>query len=254
MQLEIERYFFPSTGVELVFNLNSISPYTRTSIIYDTDYQNRRITIAQPQRPLTRNMEYDELHITTVFKGAKGTARAGLKCRPESFIKNYKLAGDNQVEAVELSYTPPAFETNIRSAYRLPLKKPYTIKGKILRRSVEFFTKRDFVFHDISLNGAGILISNKVGSKSNPLRDLERLESIKIGLILIKEDEEENRPPEKKATIPAVAEVMRVNENFSDKMTFAGVKFTKLTQENEDALYGFIHEAQIEDLRKMSGL
>ena len=254
MQLEIERYFFPSTGVELVFNLNSISPYTRASIIYDTDYKNRRITIAQPQRPLTRNMEFDELHITTVFKGAKGTSRAGLICKPERFIKNYKLAGENHVQAVELSYTPPAFETNIRSAYRLPIKKPYTIKGKILRRSVEFFTKRDFAFHDISLNGAGILIPKKVDSSANPLRDLERLEQIKIGLILLKEDETENRPPEKKATIPAVAEVMRVNENFSDKMIFAGLKFTKLSRENEDTLYSFIHEAQVDELRKMSGL
>ncbi|MCF8044379.1 MAG: hypothetical protein K9J83_00860, partial [Desulfarculaceae bacterium] len=142
MQLEIETYFFPSTGIELVFNLNSISPYTRTSIIYDTDYKNRRITIAQPQRPLTRNTEFDELHITTVFKGTKGTTRAGLKCNADRFIKNFQLAGGNQVDAVELTYTPPVFETNIRSAYRLPLKKPYTIKGKILRRSVEFFTKR----------------------------------------------------------------------------------------------------------------
>lgn len=254
MQFDIETYFFPSTGIELVFNLNSISPYTRTSIIYDTDYKNRRITIAQPQRPLTRNMEFDELHITTVFRGSKGASRAGLKCRPDRFIKNYQLAGQSRVEAVELIYTPPAFETNIRAAFRLQLRKPYTIKGKLLRRSVEFFTKRDFLFYDISLKGAGILIPKKVDKNANPLKDLERLENIKVGLVLLKEDEKESQPPEKKATIPASAQVMRVNENFSDKMIFAGLKFTKLTQENEEALYSFIHEAQIDELRKMSGL
>ena len=144
MQIEIEKHFSPSTGIELVFNLNSISTYTRTSIIYDTDPVNRRIIIAQPQRPLTRNMEYEDLHITTVSKGPRGTTRIGLKCEPERFIKHYQLAGTNRVDAVELVYTPPAFETNIRSAYRLPLKKPYAIKSKNLRRSVEYFTNRDF--------------------------------------------------------------------------------------------------------------
>ncbi len=59
---------------------------------------------------------------------------------------------------------------------------------------------------------------------------------------------------EKKATIPATAEVMRVNPNFSEKMVFAGMKFIKLGQEHEDALYSFIHEAQIEELRKLSGV
>lgn len=254
MQLEIEKHFSPSTGVELVFNLNSISSYTRTSIIYDTDYNNRRIIIAQPQKPLSRNMEFEELHITTVFKGSQGTTRAGLKCSPERLIKDYQLTGTNRVEAVVLTCTPPAFETNIRSAYRLPLTKPYAIKSKILRSSVEFFTNRDFILRDISLTGTGILIPKKVGSKINPLGNLERGEQFKIGLILLKENEKESRPPEKRATIPAVAKVMRVNPNFSEKMIFAGLKFTKLSRENEDILYSFIHEAQIDELRKMSGL
>lgn len=255
MQIEIEKHFSPSTGVELVFNLNSISPYSKTSIIYDTDVDNRRILIAQPQRPLTRNMEYEDLHITTVLKGPKGTTRIGLKCEPERFIKNYQLAGANRVEAVELSYTPPPFEINIRSAYRLPLKKPYAIKGKILRRSVEFYTNRDFILHDISLSGAGIFIPKKVQSNPNPLSDLERGEQFKIGLILLKQNEEDaSSSPEKKGTIPAGSQVMRVNPNFSEKLIFAGLKFTKLAQENEDALYSFIHEAQIDELRKMSGL
>lgn len=255
MQIEIEKHFSPSTGIELVFNLNSISTYTRASIIYDTDPDNRRIIIAQPQRPLTRSMEYEELHITTVIKSSRGTTRIGLKCEPERFIKNYQLAGKNLVNAVELAFTPPAFETNIRSAYRLPLKKPYAIKSKILRRSVEFFTNRDFLLHDISLKGAGILIPKKIESKPNPLRELERGEQFKIGLILLKHNEDDTSSMlEKKGTIPAGGQVMRVKPNFSDRMIFAGLKFTKLAQENEEALYSFIHEAQIDELRKMSGL
>ncbi|WP_158406071.1 hypothetical protein [Desulfobacula toluolica] len=48
MDFDISKGMLPSVGVDMVFNINSMVPYCRPSIIYDVDLANKTIIIAQP--------------------------------------------------------------------------------------------------------------------------------------------------------------------------------------------------------------
>ncbi len=254
MPLSLEKIFIPSAGVNIVFNLNSLTPHSRSSIIYDIDHEKQTIIIAQPLYPITPHTAYDEMHLTAVVREEKGKTRVGIKCDIQKFIKNYPLANKSRVNAIALKYTEPLIETNIRSAYRLPLSKHYSMKGKILYNNTEHLTKKDFIFYDVSLTGAGILVPKKKDAKTNPLSLIETHEKIKIGMILLKEDEEAPARKIKMDTIPAIAQIARINANYSDSQVLVGLQFTKIDAEKQDILHKFIHEAQIDELKRLSGL
>lgn len=64
----LKKIFIPSTGGDLVFNLNSLSPYAKSSIIYDIDHDEQIIIMPQPLNPLTENFGYDEMHLSMGLK------------------------------------------------------------------------------------------------------------------------------------------------------------------------------------------
>jgi len=251
--MELKKIFIPSAGVDLVFNLNSLSPYAKSSIIYDIDHDEQTIIVAQPLNPLTKNLEYDEMHLTTIIRGEKGKIRVGIKCEPVKIIKKYKLAGTNSVDVIQLRYFPPLIETtNIRSAYRLALGSHFSINGKIIYLDHEYITKKDFIFYDVSFAGAGLIAPKRISLKTNPLIRIKKHEIIKIGMILQKEGKDEPSKMEAVAIIPANAEIHRINTDYSKTHVFIGIKFFNISSEKEDALNAFIHEAQVDGLQRLS--
>ena len=242
-------------GVDLVFNINSLTPYAKSSIIYDINYDDQTIIVAQPLNPVTKNANFTEMHITAVIRGNKGKIRVGIKCEPIELIKSFKLAGNNIVSAIRLKYFPPLAETtNIRSAYRLSLSNHFSINGKIIYLGHEYITKKDFIFRDVSFAGSGILCPKKVNMKVNPLTQIKIHEKIKIGMILQKEAKDDPAKMEPVAIIPAKAEITRLNSDFSETHVFIGMKFINISSEKENDLNSFIHEAQVDELQRLSRL
>ncbi|MCK5312269.1 MAG: hypothetical protein KAJ62_09170 [Desulfobacteraceae bacterium] len=251
--MELKKIFTPSTGVDLVFNLNSLTPYAKSSIIYDINHEEQTVIIAQPLNPVTKNTKYKEMHLTAVVRGEKGKTRVGVKCKPIKFINDYQLAGHNRVNVIQLKIFPPLTETaNIRAAYRLQLSSHFAINGKIIFLDKEYITKKDFVFRDVSFAGVGIICPKKVNLKPNPITQIEVRETIKIGMILQKESKDNPSKMEAVAIIPAKAEITRLNINFSETHMFLGMKFTTISSEKENALNAFIHEAQVNELQRLS--
>ncbi len=249
MGFDLEKIYLPSTGVDMVFNMNSLAPYSRSSIIYDIDIKNETIIIAQPNVPFSKGTQYDELHLTTILLQKNKKIRVGLKCIALKIIDHYPLANKSTVAAVRLKYQLPIKETNIRSAFRLPLDTKYIIKGKILHNSLEYYTSRDFSIRDISLAGMGLIVPKKRNKRPNPLASLKSGTEIMIGIILINMD---NKKPA--GTLPIKATVTRINPNHSQTNTLVGLKIHGLESSKEDILNQFIHSAQIEALKKRSRL
>ncbi|MCP3873175.1 MAG: PilZ domain-containing protein [Desulfobacteraceae bacterium] len=249
MDFDIDKIFLPSTGVDMVFNMNSLTPYFRSSIIYDTDYGNNTITVAQAFIPVSSSTVFKELHLTTIINDKKRKIRVGVKCNHLKVIKQYPLANKKTVPAILLSYELPIKETNIRSAFRLFLNKRYTIKAKILYNNIEFITSKDFFIKDISLAGMGIIIPKKRDKALNPLAEIKINNKVTVDIILIGMDKD--KPA---GTIPLKAQVTRLHPTYSNTQLLAGLKINNLTSDNERILNKFIHDAQIADLKRLSRL
>ena len=246
MSLKIEDIFMPSVGVDLVFDMNSTNPISRSSIIYDTDFEKKTITIAQPLRPITGTTVFDQLHLTTILFDGKRKIRAGIQCHPIQFDDHYRLANQAISKVVVLKYTSEAAETNIRSAFRLPLSQKFTIKAKMIYHQVEYYTTKNFTIKDISFTGMGLVAPKKETSLANPLIELKKNEIIPIGLILINKGEE--KPI---GAFPLKTMVVRVNKNYSESHILVGLKILKISQKNEITLNRFIHNAQVDELKRL---
>ena len=231
----------------MVFNMNSLAPYSRSSIIFDADFANETITIAQPLTPFSKNTTFKELHLTSIIQEKNRKIRLGVKCCHLKLIHQYTLSNNTKVPAVELTYELPVKETNIRSAFRLPLSTKYIIKGKLLYGNLEFYTSRDFSIRDISLTGLGIVIPKKKNKARNPLREIKLNEEIVIGIILV--DMDKNKPV---GSLPIKTKVTRINNNYSETHSLAGFKILNLGNKGETILTKFIHDAQIEELKRLS--
>jgi len=245
LNFEIEDIFTPSTGVDLVFNMNSLNSVSRSSIIYDTDFQNQHIIVAQPLVPFTKTIH--QLHVTTIVSNQPSRIRVGIACRPEEFLDQYLLANQTKAKAVLLKYEIPIKEINIRSAFRLPLSHRHLIKAKILYKDTEYYTAKDFIIRDISLTGAGLVIPKIKGGKDNTLGRLKRNDIIPLGIILV--DIEKEKPV---GIFPLKAKIVRINKNYSPSHILAGLKITNMNQKNETLLNKFIHNAQVEELRRLN--
>jgi hypothetical protein len=248
MAFEMKKIFPPSTGVDIVFNMNSLAPYSRSSIIYDVDYALKEIVLAQPLTPFTKNTTFKELHLTTTVRDKSRKLRVGVSCTGFKQIENYQLANRSMVPAVKIKYDLPIIEINIRSAFRLPLSRKYIIKGKILLDNLEYFSSQDFSIRDISLTGMGLAIPKKRGDRSNPLTQLTVNQELMIGIILVNMNQD--KPS---GTLPIKAKVKRINEEYSATHTLVGMKILPLNMDQESILNRFIHEAQIDELKRLSG-
>jgi len=248
MTPDISRIFCPSRGVELAFDLNSLYPTAKSSIIHDTDHDNQRIVVAQPMAPVTPGAAAEkEMHITTLLKTRDRAVRLGIKCRPVSFNNNYRLSGKVTVGAITLHYTLPVFETNIRSAYRLPISKKYAISATMTHKDETYTSGKEFFIRDISVTGLGILIPRTVGGVVNLLSRADVKEEAAVTLTLFHDKE-------KIDTIPVKTAFARIDSRYSDSTALAGLNFTKLQPAHEDILHRFIHNAQIDDLKRISGI
>ncbi len=247
MTFDMDKIFLPSTGVDIVFNMNSLAPYSRSSIIFDINLKNKEITIAQPLTPFSKNTQFRELHLTTIIRDKNRKLRVGVECVQFRIIDTYKLANKTDVSAAVLKYDLPIKETNIRSAFRLPLSTKYAIKGKIIHNNMEYMSSRDFSIRDISLSGLGLKIPKKRNNRTNPLSRIKIHEKILIGIVLINMDQD--KPI---GTLPVKAQVVRIKPDYSDTHSFMGIKILQLKTDDETILNKFIHEAQVDELKRLS--
>jgi hypothetical protein len=249
MKYDIENIFQPSVGVDIVFDMDSLNPVSRSAIIYDMDLKSSTVTIAQPIVPITSNTRFKQLHMTTITNTGNRRIRIGIPCRPVKFIKHYPLANGAQTQALVMEFLPPPREINIRSAFRLPLSLRHSIKAKLQFKGQEFFTTRDFKFKDISFTGMGLVLPKSVKDAPNPLTTLSIGTRIPFGIILV--NKEESHPFGK---FPLQTQVVRLNPNYSETHCLAGLKILDITQEHETILNQFIHNAQIAELKRLSQL
>ncbi len=248
MGFDINKIFIPSARVDIILDMNSMAPDSRSSIVYDVDFNTQTITIAQPFIPFSRNTSFKELYLTAIIPGKNKKIRVGIECSHLNLIDQYPLANNKNVAAVLLKYKLPVKESNIRSAFRLPLSTRYIIKGKILYDNLEYNTSRDFSIRDISLTGIGIVVPKKKNNKIHPLSKIDIHKEIKVGIILV--DMNQEKPV---GTLPLKVQVMRINLSNSATHAWIGLQFILLKRNDENILNKFIHGAQIEELKRLSG-
>jgi len=212
MTFDMDNIFLPSVEVDMVFNMNSLASYSRASIIHDE----------------------------------KRKLRVGVECVQFRTIDKYQPSNKTNISAVVLNYTLPVTETNIRSAYRLPLSKKYAIKGKILYNKMEYSTSRNFSIRDISLAGLGLKIPKKKDNATNSLSSIKENEEIEIELKLIRMDQD---TPIKKLKLKI--KIVRIESDYSSTHSLMGVKILDLERNCENTLNKFIHDAQVEELKRL---
>lgn len=249
MSFDAKDIFSPSAEVCLIFDIDSSSSHSTISIIYDIDTSKNIITIAQPIQNLSKKSFFDKLHITKLIYQSFKKIRVGLKCIPVKFIDEYKLKDGNIVPAVLLKYRLPITQVNIRTAFRLPLGKQHSTKGKILYNDCEYYLSKDFSIRNISSQGLGFLAPKIKNTKLSPLAKIKLNEHITIGIILMDANEDKLF-----GAIPLKCEIIRINYNYSKKYIFIGVKFIRLKKKYEKILNKFVHNAQINELKKIKAL
>lgn len=248
MSEEKKSPFSPGAGVDIVFNINALSPIVRSSIIFDFDAATGKMAVSQPTPRVLPGFRWSEMHVTTLTKKTGGdTMRLGLSCAIEKFVEDYKLFGKSTTQAILLSCTQPIKELNVRSAYRLHPTPTYNIAGKMLHRKETYNSGKDFRIDNVSVAGIGMVIPKKVGGKLNPLLTLGRGARSRIGLVLLHHS---NSP----FTFACTVIVRRVNTNYSDVSGFLGLQFVDIKEAEEHLLAKFIHEAQLHSIRQISGL
>ena len=247
MGIDVKKIFLPSVGIDLVFNMNTDFPISKSSIIYDVNFKKKTITIAQPNNPITPNTSFEQLHLTTLVNINQRRLRIGIRCKPVKFINNYPMAGGTPVKAIILQYQLPAIETNIRSAFRLPMTARYVVKAKLIYNKQEYRSPGDFKIRDISFSGLGLVILEKKEKNKTPLSALKSGTDMIMGIALL-----DNNLPGTVSTFPIKIQVARINMNYSQTHTLIGLKITNITRENEQVLNQFIHAAQVEELKRIS--
>lgn len=241
----------PGIGVDLVFDLDSLSPTSRPSIVFDCDEKRRLVVVAQPSMHLSADKNKKrQMHISSLIRGELSSKiRLGYACRILKTIDNFKLANQGQADAVLIEYSPPLVEINIRAAYRFHPNANHDVLGKLVYNDIMYYSGRHFKFHNISINGVGLLIPKKILKVRNTLVDIHPHSQGKIGMILKDSNEKDTI-----TTIDCEFLVVRTNTDYTDKSAFAGCTLTKLRQEHEELLNRFIHKAQLHEIRKLNRL
>lgn len=249
MKTDIKKLFGPSIGVDAVFNINSLTPYSRSSIVYDISPEKQFVIIAQPTIPFSKHTQYKELHLTTTAYDGKRKYRVGVECLQFKIIENYKLADGSTVPAVAMRYKLPVSEVNIRSAFRLQLNDKFIIMGKLSFKDAVYTNPNDFVFSDISLSGVSLKI-HITHPTDNFLNTVQVGEKLPIEMTFIKRDLEEGDLVF--GTIPATIKIVRIVEGFSETETLLAASISELKTTHETVLNKFIHQAQVDELKRLS--
>lgn len=238
----------PGMGVDLIFELNSISPRSKPSIIFDVMPKKKQIVIAQPTQRINPEMPIREMHISSLIRGEfSSKTRMGYKCRVVDAINGYQLANRSMADAIVIEYSEPALEINIRAAYRFHPNEQFDVMGKLSYNNEFYYSGRHFRFQNISINGVGLLIPKKFRQERNPLIDMQVDSVAKIGIILKYSLEEETIE-----TLDCDLDVVRTNTNYNEKSGFAGCALKNLAVEHEEILNRFIHKAQVHEIRRQN--
>ncbi|MCW7754193.1 PilZ domain-containing protein [Desulfobotulus sp. H1] len=244
-----ENFFTPGTGIDVVFNLNSLSPIVRSSMIYDTNTAARVLIIAQTSPKILPNTSFEEMHITTLkYDEKKQKKRYGVKCSVSGFRRDYPLSSQITEEAVFIQYEKRLCEVNIRSAFRMSPGKKFSLFAKMLLQEKEYVFGKDFSVLDLSISGMGLVVPKKIENRTNPLFNLEIGTQVTLGMAL-RYPEGDRLAMDK---VACAAKIARINPLFNEKAGLIGLHFIKMKPEGEEALSRFIHEAQLEEIRQLN--
>lgn len=234
----------PGIGVDLIFNLTSMSPVIKPSIIFENI--KNKIIVAQPKNRISSEYTFETMHISTLLANEEpGRNRKGFSCKIIKLIDKYELANNNRTQALLLEYKEPLLDMNIRSAYRFEPNPTHNVIGKLFYKGKEFYSGVHFKILNISVSGIGFLIPKKIKKSRNPLLDIAKNSSAKIGLLLNNSEKKNDI-----VTIESEIIIVRTNTEHNQLSGFAGVSFQNLNQQSEEALNKFIHNAQLFEIRK----
>jgi hypothetical protein len=185
-----ENIFKPGQSIDIVFDLDSDSPSSRTTIIYECDDKMNRVIVAQPAHRIHPGSGYRQLHISSlVQKELSIKMRIGYACKIIKMVNDYRLYDQSKTDALVIEYDPDIVEINIRSAFRLHPNMHYDVIGKLTIENDMFYSGRHFKFHDISNKGVGLLIPKTIVKAHNPMLDIP-IDSVGIMGIYLKISEE----------------------------------------------------------------
>jgi hypothetical protein len=236
----------PGLGIDLVFDLDSESPSSRSSIIFEHSPSYKQVIVAQPRNRIIPESGYKQMHISSlVYRDISAKVRLGYSCRITEVIKDYKLSNQSLAEALIITYDPEVIEMNIRSAFRFQPTPSFDVVGKMVINHQIFYSDRQFKFHDISNNGTGLLIPKIYNKERNPILDIKSGSRGAIGMILKLPDGKAAAPP-----IECDIKIIRMNLNHNAMSAFAGCSLLGLKLSQEESLNRFIHKAQLHEIRK----
>ena len=254
----------PGSGVDLVFELDSLDPKIKPSIIFEVDEKLKQVIVSQPTLKISPGFAYNKMHISSLVKTSSDKARYGFPCKIIKNIDNYTLSSQNQASAILIEYIDPPVEINIRSAFRLHPSPKFEVIGKLIYKGQSFYSGVHFKVFNISSTGLGILIPKKIKNVRNPLLNIEMGGKSEVGLLLKTNPAPGADAPEKKEApeeepkpfdaIKTAMKIVRVNTNFNEMSGFCGGEFSKLNREHEEILNRFIHNAQLHEIRKSTGM
>lgn len=243
-----EKIFVPGKPIEIVFNIDSLSPVSRNSIIFDLNPKKKEIIVSQTTPNTGKFYSYETLHITTLKNNELNQrTRFGIKGSITGFIDNYKLNNQTTEPALKITYSGKVSEANIRSAFRIKPNNVYSVMAKIILKNKDYISGKNFRIYDISLTGMGILIPNSLDRRKNPLIELELNDLGKIGIVMKSPGSEKDLPEIKK--IFNRIKTVRINRKFNERYILIGFKFGHWERSHEEILGKFIHQLQLFEIR-----
>ncbi len=244
MNKQTSNILKPGIGVDLIFNLSSMSPLLKPSIIFERE--NQSITIAQPQSIITPNYKYETMHISSLISNElAGKNRKGYLCKITKHLDSYILSNGSVTKALLLEIQEPLIDLNIRAAFRFEPNLTHTVMGKIIYKGKEYYSGVHFKVFNISISGVGFILPKKIKKSRNPLLDIAKDSIAKMGLLL-----RSTEGAEEIITIESEILIVRTNSDYNKFSGFVGVSFRNLVQQSEEALNKFIHNAQVFEIRK----
>ena len=112
---------------------------------------------------------------------------------------------------------------------------------------MEYSTSHDFAIRYISLAGLGLKIPITIANSTNPLSSIKKNEEIEIELALIKINQDK---PTNKIIINI--KIARIKSDYSSSHSLIGVEILNLETNSENILNKFIHNAQVDELKRLS--
>lgn len=249
---QIKKILTPGTGIDIVQNLNSAKPVCRSSLVLESNHEKNIVIAAQTSPPmLASHVNADNIFITAIVKKDTGDKhRLGIKCKINSFIRDYELSNKKVMEAIQITCIPPFKEINIRSAFRVTPSDRYQVLCKIVFEKNEYIAGREFKILDISATGIGLLFPKKKKETAKLILKMQPKTKAVAGLVF--KDKTEESP--KVELVTCGLEVARINLKYSEEYSFIGMKFSNFTKSGEDSIYRFVHNAQMYDIQQINRL